>query len=518
MFKTNRVLEIVGASENIARIWEVLFEVAKAKSLKYRRVDESFCISEIESKFSDNSLNFVELFCGGGNETILFDSLDSYQKLNRAFSYKILSDYPGMLPMAVQVHVSGDYSDDYSRLMRESDRKKNVMEPQWDMFTVPFAMMDRTTFLPYSCARKIGEKVVRMSRESASKYGCGVKVKKKNEAEIRVFDEMITQKGRESLLAVVHADGNNMGAKIMGMLKGEKDYDKAVEFMRKFTQITSDCFEKKGVDALVKCRDTLMKQYDSLLKKSKVKKSRLSFRTIISSGDEITFVCNARYVMHYVKDYLDAVQTYRNKDLDENIRYSACAGICIFHSHYPFSMAYSMAEQACNEGAKTMVHSTGTMEGGSVEQGWMDFHFVRKGIDGDLEEIRKNQETKERMARPWLVSYDKEDTGAKEVLYKYENMRKLKDIIEKKRNEWGKSDLRGERVSRTAIKTVGSAYERSTSAAKKELTVLYGHHPGLKDDIQKLNPNETDFPNGEKFLKAMYDFAEVYDLWFTEVK
>ena len=527
IFKTNRVLEIIGASENIANIWDELFKVAEEKQLKFERLSNEFDMKAVQSKFSDGSLNFVELFCGGGNETILFDSdikrdengesksideTSSFFKLNRAFSYMLITKYPGMIPMVAYVELTGNYSEDYKKLMEESDRKKNIMEPIWNMFTVPFAMMDRSTFQPYSHKKNIGGNFVRMSDESNGKYEVGQRLRNKND-DIRLFDEMVTRKGKESLLAVVHADGNNMGTKIMGMLSNESDYDKAVRLMRNFTKITADCFEIKGEEALRNCRNKLEEDNKRFIQEGKLKKSSLSYRKIIGSGDDMTFICNARFVMDYVQAYLSSVQSYQEK-YNSDWAYSSCAGICIFHSHYPFSRAYSIAEQACDDGAKEKVHISDA-DGKPIvlEQGWMDFHFIHNGIGGNLEEISESQETKAFIARPWLLAYSPEDANAKSVKYKYEDLLKLKKIFEKKRNQNGNEDERnGTKVSRSAIKTIGSAYERSEAAAKKELTSLYGHTPGLEDDIKKIYREEKDF------LKALYDFAEIYDLWYAGVK
>lgn len=505
IFKTNRVLEIIGASENIAQIWNVLFAAADAVSLKYRRTGETFSMAEASDAFQKGTLNFIELFCGGGNETLLFDgNLDSedensFKKLNRAFSYRVIKEFPGMIPMVVSVEAGGDYSRDYKSLMEAAELRKNVMEPTWDMFTVPFAMMDRSTFQPYSTLVKIKGQDVRMSDESYIKYTVGKKLRDHNE-DIRLFDDMITRKGKESLLAVVHADGNNMGAKIMDMLHDEADYDKAIPLMREFTESTADCFEREGDAALKKCRSNLEQTYKQAIKDNKLKKSSLAYRRIIGSGDDVTFVCNARFVMDYVQAYLDAVQDYHKKT-NSRRHYSSCAGICIFHSHYPFSRAYSIAEQACDDGAKQMVHAVD--ENGSpkvVEQGWMDFHFIHSGIGGDLTEIRRSQGIEGCIARPWLVSCDTNDEAINSTLYRYESLKELKEIFLE------------HKVSRSSLKTVGSAYERSESAAKKELISLYGHASGLKEAVEQIFPEET------IFLKALYDFTEIYDLWYTEVE
>ena len=503
IFKTNKVLEIIGASENIARIWEFLLKTASENNLKVRNSREKFDINEIKKEFEQNSLNVVELFCGGGNETLLIDSKENYLRLNRAFSKKLISKYPGMIPMVVGIEVKGDeYSSDYRKLKLEEEKKKNVMEQPWNMFTVPFAMMDRNTFQPYSRVITIENKQVRMTDESYSKYIVGRKLRNSNN-DIRFFDEMVTQKGKESLLAIVHADGNNMGYKIMGMLKDEKDYNKAIPLMRDFTNTTADCFEVYGEEALKRCKERLLKENAKQINEKKLKESSLSYRRIIRSGDDVTIICNGRFVMDYVKAYLDAVQNYQ-KDKGGKWGYSSCAGICIFHSHFPFSTAYSIAEQACDDGAKVKVHSS-DVSGKLVEQGWMDFHFIHNGIGGDLKEIRKNQGINRCVARPWLVSVNNKDELSKED-FCYEKLLKLKDIVENNKKYGMESP-----VSRTAIKTIGSAFEGSEAAAKKELISLYGHTPNLEKAIKSVYKDEN------TFLKALYDFAEIYDLWYRGV-
>ena len=87
IFRTNRVVEITGASEIISNSWEILFQQAKSLDKKVRRVPEEmeFRMEEIEELFRKNELHMVELFCGGGNETVLFDSLETYKEVNKVF-------------------------------------------------------------------------------------------------------------------------------------------------------------------------------------------------------------------------------------------------------------------------------------------------------------------------------------------------------------------------------------------------------------------------------------------------
>ena len=63
IFKTNRVLEIVGASEHIAGVWEELFGAADGCLLKYRRSDTDFSIENVETEFKAGKLDFSRAAC-----------------------------------------------------------------------------------------------------------------------------------------------------------------------------------------------------------------------------------------------------------------------------------------------------------------------------------------------------------------------------------------------------------------------------------------------------------------------
>lgn len=483
IFRTNRMVEIAGASENISQSWNILFTQADKMGKKLRRVSKNipFCMEEVKRLFDERKLNGIELFCGGGNDTVLYDSIETYLEVNKAFSRFLLENYPGIIPMAVACEYSGDYDKDYANLMKQSDIEKNKMISGQSDFILPFSMMDRTTFQPYSDIISIAESSVRVTDEAKAKRKAGLKIREQDET-VKLLDDLITKKGEESLLAVVHADGNNMGSKISEMLTDKKDYDSCVNIMREFTADTAKAFGKSGLDAMQKCQQQLKEDY-----KDKYDEKAFFFRKIIADGDDMTFVCNARFVMDYVRAYLEAVQNYNNKG-EKEWRYSSCAGICIFHSHYPFARAYSLAEQAC-ESAKKNVHGECIKE-----ESWVDFHYIHNGVGGDLDQIREHQSVSGCMARPWRIG-TKANTDRKD----YSTLQILADIMK----ENG--------VSRSDIKTIGSELEDSYSYGKFELNRVYGHHRNLQNEIkEKLKIDKE-----EDLLPIIYDLSEVYDLWFV---
>ena len=484
IFKTNKIVEIAGASSHIRDAWDYLFTCAEKLGKKTKRQSgDKYDHKEVLSKFEDGSLQMIELFCGGGNETILFDCKDTYLEVNREFSYYLLKECPGMIPMATCVEASDDYKADYQRLMAQAEYEKNRMISGQDTFILPFSMMDRDIFKPMTKLVSMDGKPKYYSDESLSKREKGIKERNKDDS-IKKLDYMVTKKGDESLLAVVHADGNNMGSKIMGMLDGKTSYDECVNTMRVFTAETANVFSVHGLKAVENKKNELENR-------KKLKKEKLAYRVIIKDGDDMTFICNARYVMEYVEAYIKAVQEY-----EADFNYSSCAGICIFHSHYPFSQAYSIAEQACDGEAKIMVHKVD--DNGKVipvEEGWVDFHYIHSGIGGNLQEIRQRQKTTNCMARPWMVA------GKSDSVYKIDSLYEMDRMIKKRQ------------ISRSTIKTIGELAEESKEIGLRELNKLYNRLE--KDDTLKAEMEKL-FGCVENQLKAFYDYAEVYDLWFND--
>ncbi len=482
IFRTNKIVEIVGASANISNAWDDLFECAEKTGLRTLRItDEPFDFDKVRNQMEqkDTPLNLAELFRGGGNLTVIFDSKETFVNLNKVFSFGILKDRPGMIPMAVCTDVTDDYRADYAALMEKSEIEKNRMNPGRDNFILPFSQMDRNTFFPYAGERDSYQAQGLLSYESQSKRKIGIKLRDENKT-VKLLDDLVSGKGKESLLAVVHADGNNMGSKIMKFLGDDTDYTGCVNKMRQFSGTTARAFTDTGIAAMEKCR----KELASDPKNKKLKESIFAYRVIVADGDDFTFICNARFAIDYTKSYIKAVYDYKS-----DWKYSSCAGICVFHSHYPFARAYSLAEQACDDGAKKMVH-TGAEQ--APEEGWVDFHYIHSGIGGNLETIRYREGTFESMARPWLLTDDSNPRSYSKLTSLYKSFKEYS-------------------VSRSVIKELGADWESSHSAGRQSLKRVCSKHPGLEKKLQDIFAGNNDL-----LMKAVFDLAEVIDIWYEE--
>ena len=215
IFRTNFLLEITGASRLISGAWDTLIDAAKVDvGLRYfhQEKGEAFNLEKIRTAFDSGIAQFVEVYRGGGNETLLFDSKESFSLANAAFTNRLIRKAPGMVPICVGVEVDirdkGHYKEDWDRLMKAVSAEKAKMLPMDTQNLLPFSLQDRNTLQPVITRIRDRD----CSAEAAAKYAEG----RDSAGEL---DRMVTEKGSESLLAIVHADGNRMGEKISELLK-----------------------------------------------------------------------------------------------------------------------------------------------------------------------------------------------------------------------------------------------------------------------------------------------------------
>lgn len=494
IFRSNRMQEIVGASAIISQSFDLLFSCAEQFGVKTERGSGPFNMEETMRKFSEGTLDMVDLFVGGGNDTVLFRSEELCRKVNEAFTYAVLKERPGMIPMYIGVPVKPDengnfnYRRNYAELMRAVETEKKRMVPGRGRYAVPFALTDRTNFQPQSIRMNIGGDETWLSDEVYAK---------------RQFSQRdVPLDSLGSLLAIVHADGNNMGIKIQHKLGDATDYDTCVTAMRQFTANISSAFTKAGRDALEQ-RSAELAALEREKEHPKLKPSAFLVRWIVSDGDDATFICNAKLAKELTEAYLHGVSAYRGED-DPEETYSSCAGICIFHSHYPFARAYALAEQACDN-AKAPVHKAAAANSGEqstqVEQAWLDFHYIHSGVGGDLDELRALHQTGRRMARPWFVcGQPTEESRIKNI----EKLDKLAKVLAECK------------VSRSNIKTLGAIYEEDTAQGVLEWErICYNDRQQGAGKLQEKA--ESVFSgNREELMRALYDISEVYDLWYRK--
>lgn len=433
---------------------------------------------------------------GGGNFFVLYKDKETCIGINKIFTGKLLKELHTLKVLCTYIELENglvNFIEDRRKLYakhRISEAEESVIRP---VNTLPFVQVDEVTSLPLTKYNKNTQKKV--STEAGAKLDKYLEEYNEEYGE-KDLDNLVTQKGEESLLAVIYIDGNNMGAKVQSVLGNETSYDKCVEKLRK----TSKFIQKNYVEDRIKD-----------INKTLGEKKRL----VIFAGDEINLICNAREAYEIAKIYLKGLHKvkWEGENEKEAEPCSACAGIAIFHSHAPYAQAYKIAEECCESGKTRMKELEGKreQEGKSKEVCYIDFHYCQSGIGMSLDDIRE-KEVGELISKPWLLDM-KDQKNAMSKMSEDITTAEIEEVVEALQMI----------ESRTNVKDLAAAAKMSEGAFNLEMRRIYAHQSDeeVKRKLKEIftqDEVEESSPNYKKYRKMIYDIVMVYDLWFRKEK
>ena len=483
IFRTKSVRECVGASALITwaydgflnrliseKKWAIQKNYIFEKDM-YLNEDAPFHPLD-ESEWGDARGRII--YVGGGSLYMMWRNRETAVEANRVLCALLREKTYSLSAVFGIADVTGEYSKDFRAVSADYEKVKAGAPAFMPAAMLPFSKVDRKTTLPVSAVVKLSEKEdpIPLSTESMLKhkqYKARFEIGSKPSGETTGFDEMIKEKGRESILAVIHIDGNNMGTRVKTIMnpmgKALDDYDTAVRRIRTFSNQIQEDYVNTPLEAV--------RQMISGLPDKSIRK----FRTIITGGDDITLVCNARVALDLVNAYFKALND-TNKGRDPQDRNTACAGICIFHSHFPFSQAYDIAEECCASAKKQ-----NRLHGGSHML--VDFQHCFGGATGNLEDMRANDNA-DLMRRPYRYEGTCTDPNST-TLYG------LEDFIE--------AGKKLARLGRSNVKNLAQLNLSEKNLMRMELKRL--------EALKKISFTDEE-------LEFLHDVAQMYDLWFAK--
>lgn len=385
IFKTNKLKENIGASTIIEYITEGLPKEKLAKVL-----------GKDTKKIKDENV----VNAGGGNSLFIVDKEDDVKEFISRTTRTVLKDFPGVeFFMAYQ-----SFDDEQDSIIKAIDEvyrnlnnKKSARTSVFKRKSYGIEQNCVTTGLP---AYKEYDNVF-LSRESYVKreWSKDKKQKKINNAISEVIkkfegkgynftkelEELITEKGENSYVAIVSLDGNKMGQKIQHMkneARKKEDKNNMAESnniyraeLKEFSENIKEYYKTAFIDML----NVIDKNYKKLSESLKLKNNIMPVRPIILAGDDVCFICNAKIALECVNLFIKSL----NEHDVEGEQLNACAGICMLKSSYPFDKGYEIAENLCKNGKAKIVDST-EMDDASL----VDFHICQGEISTSLNEIR----------------------------------------------------------------------------------------------------------------------------------
>lgn len=517
IFRSTKIREIVGGSLVIRDIFkDELFPAAKevANEKGFRNGIKEYCLETGLPSF-DRNLFMKDMagneylgevvYEGGGNFFILYKDMETFKLVNKIFTKRVMEHTYSLTVLCSGIggvdfdnftnrnqQVAGEEKGDREKLYEENRKREARINPQIPAQVLPFTQVDYANSMPLYKRNEFArgeQKEEKITKEAFRKYEKYRETEEKAGDEFsEVFlDSLAKEKGEDSWIAVMYIDGNNMGAQVQELFDGETKvtYEKAVAKLRKF----SSEIQKQYIDERLKDIDACLKEkYEQ---EGKDYKRRL----VVYAGDEINIILNAHDAYNAAKAYFTGLSKVEKA--------SACAGIAIFKSHTPYSDAYRIAEECCENGKQYMKRH------GIREANFLDFHYCQGAIGTDLETIRE-KEAGDICSKPWFVSG--EDTGDidREKLITIEMI----EALAKNLNT----------CSRTNIKGLLDCAKNSEADLWTELKRMEVRRDkdkvGKVEDITQINSTKekTKSLKGKKLRKMIYDIVSVYDLWFKDMK
>ena len=541
IYKSSKLKEIVGASLIIRDLFEdYLYDAAKVyrdcineKSMgsdaifRYDPNEDKlkkFSFKEFEKRMNGNQYIGEIVYDGGGNFLMLYKNEEAMKKTTEIFTKKILKEIGTLKVVATYIgnirednYHSDDSKDpgDYEKLYQKHRFRESTALYTQPYGSLPIVQTSPVSSMPLTYMYDHAPKDISASEKSYFKCSTETNAKMKkyweeakdhgDEMGETILDNIVAEtKGEDSMLAIFYIDGNAMGAKVQACLHGKKNYDDCVNLLREF----SKKIQKTFIDDRKK----------DMLKEDKNKKHYRS-RILIGAGDEMTIICRADESYEIIKEYLSKIPS----------PYSSCAGAAIFHSHTPFSDAYRIAEQCCEDTCKNYMKDNEL-----TLANLMDFEYCQGGIGFSLKDIRKENGDSYN-SRPWLVESEVEKNGvtmdepreneeippweegkAAEEKENKEKINTLKDLLSLQKVEEFHTKL--SLLGRSNIKGLAIPISLSESALRTELRRIIAHMSkdkkesmGFKSDIESVEY----FINNKKLLK---DLVRMYDTGYGKAK
>ena len=403
VFSSNRLRENIGASHLVSAatgewVEKILEQLGILKDKQKKAIESSDCKAEL-------------IYSGGGNALIIFNSEQLAIEFTKILSRKVLLEAPGLNLLVAHENFDWDGQKKLYQVVQDLVTDKIERQKHERIVSAPLLGLGVTascnsTLLPaidrsdnyIKYEDSEGEKSYLISRETKQKLIAARKANDKlKKLFADVFDTGIYQfpyrtdnlgrsQGESSYAAVIHADGNGMGKRFQKHGDGRENRD-YINAMREL----SCSIQQAGEKALIAITKTIVnsiyegkvigKGGEFLLKG----KYYLPFRPLVYGGDDTTFVCEGRLGLELAALYLRELE---KQTVADSKQLTACAGICVVKTHYPFARAYELSEALCRE-AKKFVKDKKEFEPESFSA--LDWHLAASGLSGSISEIRQRE-------------------------------------------------------------------------------------------------------------------------------
>lgn len=329
IFETNKLQEIAGASELVDYICTDLFRETVGKSY-----------------YDAENL----LISAAGNIKYLFEEEESCQSLALIFPRIVMQLAPGITISQAVVKVQGELAQEHIQQLETqlkiqrnrsavqhglglmiSERSRRTGKPgvKWtNNVAIDAAQYAKRNFIEDSKASLL-KKLVPDAKENQYHKLFPVEM------------EDIAGKDKKNWVAVIHADGNDLGKKIMTMVAPKK------ETFRELSEKIGNATEQ-----------AVRAAFELVVKRNTKEGNLFPFRPIVLGGDDLTVIIRGDLAINFTHAFLQAFEEETAREFQgfEGDHFqgglTACAGIAYVKANYPFHYGAHLADTLCAQAKK----------------------------------------------------------------------------------------------------------------------------------------------------------------------
>ena len=374
----SRYIQIIEVSQKQAYIF-------KSKKLKdnvqaseiIRYITGTDCFAKVAKGMFSREKNLV--YAGGGHSILTFDSQEQARNFAISLSKYLYEKFPGIelfiKTMAYDEKLTP--SENESNLLKELEKKKSIRMSAFRQGSFGIEKEDAVADVNDAEAMKEVEKSDLFAAEEQKVL--------EGYHSAAAFEDLGGTRNDANFIAVVHADGNSMGARVKNIDKMPQctDFESYRKIKQQFSEAIDEDFHAAILEMERRVRDELSKE-DGALAELSMKGHAFPVRRLINAGDDVCLVTEGRIGIECARILLEELNK-RNNSVDGQ-NYTACAGVAIVHCKYPFYKAYELAEELCSNAKKKIAQ---VAEG--IQCSAVDWHIEFGEMYGGIGEIREKE-------------------------------------------------------------------------------------------------------------------------------
>lgn len=356
IFQTNRLTDIIGASQLVENICTELFREVMGDDYEKDNV----------------------VIQAAGNVKYVMPSRQVCERVVREWPRKVQEYVPGVTVSQAVVELSD--ANDFAKAVNELEQRLRVQRNR-AIATSPLALMgmlrSRQTGLPCVAYDKFDREKAPIDQVTEAKRKCADEEGKLSlrttllgkERAGKVVKTLEDMADANSWIAVIHADGNGLGQVVSRIGSDREEFR---NFSQRLNEATIRAAQRAAQEVLASNEDVVPMQ------------------PIVLGGDDLTLVCRADLALPFVQAFLREFEQESHDRLgtllvDKGIftegevrdRLTACAGVAYVKRKYPFYSAYELAETLCAQAKKDAKSPKGVQEGRALPQSCVMMHKVQ---------------------------------------------------------------------------------------------------------------------------------------------